>query len=81
MRDRAVKPLALIDLLRGSSSLDDTQIATWVEREITGDVIQTVRDVIHRYLDDSPHDDVPRETLLDHAERDLIVQLEGVEVN
>lgn len=31
---------------------------------------------IDRYLDDSPHDDEARETLLDHAERDLIVELE-----
>jgi SNF2 family DNA or RNA helicase len=43
---------------------------------VTGRAVDTVRKVIDRYLDDSPHDDAPRETLLDHAERDLIVELE-----
>ena len=76
LRRRAVQPLALIDLLRSCSSLDESQINNWVKREVTGEVIQTVRDVINRYLDDTPHDDAPRETLLDHAERDLIVELE-----
>jgi hypothetical protein len=47
-----------------------------VDREVTGRAVRTVRAVIDRYLDDSPHDDEPRETLLDHAERDLIVELE-----
>lgn len=76
LRRRAVQTLALIDLLRSCPTLGDVQIATWVAHEITHDVIKTVRDVINRYLDDTPHDDAPRETLLDHAERDLIVELE-----
>jgi hypothetical protein len=76
LRRRAVQPLALIDLIRSSPSLDDARIEAWVENEVTGRAVRTVRAVIDRYLDDSPHDDEPRETLMDRAERDLIVELE-----
>lgn len=76
LRRRAVQPLALIDLIRSSPELDDARIAAWTEQEVTGRAVRTVRAVIDRYLDDTPHDDEPRETLLDHAERDLIVELE-----
>jgi ERCC4-related helicase len=47
-----------------------------VEQEVTGRVVRTLCAIIDRYLKDSPHDDTPRETLLDQAERDLIVELE-----
>lgn len=76
LRRRAVQPLALIDLIRTAPEFNDAHIAAWVEQEVTGRAVDTVRKVIDRYLDDSPHDDAPRETLLDHAERDLIVELE-----
>ena len=76
LRRRAAQPLALIDLIRSVPELDDAGIEAWVEREITRPVVQTVRKVIDRYLDDSPHDDISRESLLEHAERDLIVELE-----
>jgi SNF2 family DNA or RNA helicase len=76
LRRRAGETLALIDLIRRFPNLDDSHIGAWVEEEITGRVVRTVRAVINRYLNDSPHDDAPREMLLDHAERDLIVELE-----
>lgn len=76
LRRRAVQPLALIDLIRSSPSLDDAHIAAWVDGEVTGRAVRTVRAVIDRYLDDSPHEDEPRETLMDRAERELIVELE-----
>jgi hypothetical protein len=76
LRRRAVQPLALIDLIRSSPELDDARIGAWVDREVTGRAVRTVRAVIDRYLDDTPHDDEPRETLLDHAEQDLLVELE-----
>ena len=75
LRRRAVQPLALIDLVRGGHC-DDAAIAAWVEREVTGRVVQNVRAVINRYLDDSPDHDEPREVLLERAERDLLVELE-----
>lgn len=76
LRRRAVQTLALIDLIRSSPELDDARIAAWTEQEVTGRAIRTVRAVIDRYLDDSPHNNEPRETLLDRAERDLLVELE-----
>lgn len=76
LRRRAVQPLALIDLVRSSPALDDARIGEWVESEVTGRAVRTVRAVIDRYLDDSPHEDEPRETLMDRAERELIVELE-----
>jgi hypothetical protein len=76
LRRRASQTVALIDLVKKVPNLEDAQIKAWVEQEITGRVIPTVRSVIDRYLTDSLHDDAPRETLLDHAERDLIVELE-----
>jgi hypothetical protein len=75
LRRRAVQPLALIDLVRGGHC-DDAAIAVWVEREVTGRVVQNVRAVINRYLDDSPDHDEPREVLLERAERELLVELE-----
>jgi hypothetical protein len=76
LRRRAVQPLALIDLIRNSPSLTDAQIEEWVEREITGRAVRSVRAVIDRYLADSPYEDEPRETLIDRAERELIIELE-----
>lgn len=77
LRRRAVQPLALIDILRSCPVLDYPQISDWVEREIAGNVIQTVRDVISRYLSNASLIDAPQDTLIDHAERDLIIELEG----
>ena len=48
----------------------------WVENEVTGRVVRTVNSIIDRYLDNSPHEAEPRETLMDRAERELIVELE-----
>lgn len=76
LRRRAAQPLALIDLIQSSPSLDDTRIGAWVENEVTGRVVKTVRALIDRYLDDTPHDDEPPETLMDHAERELLIELE-----
>ena len=76
LRRRATQTLTLIDLIRSTSVLDDAQIGSWVDKEIVGSVVSTVRSVIDLYLNDSPHDDEPRERLLDHAERDLVVALE-----
>jgi SNF2 family DNA or RNA helicase len=75
LRRRAVQPLALIDLMR-KGQCDDAGITAWVEREITGRVVKNVRAVIDRFLDDSPDHDEPRESLLERAERDLLVELE-----
>lgn len=76
LRRRAAQSLALIDLVRSCPELDDAHIQAWVDREVTGRPVRTVRAVIDRYLDGSPHDGQPRETLLDHAERNLMVELE-----
>ena len=76
LRRRAAQPLALIDLIRSAPHLDGHQVGSWIEKEVTGRVIRAVRAVIDRYLDDTPHDNEPRETLVDRAERDLIVELE-----
>src|SRR6185437_10845501 len=76
LRRRAAQPLALIDLVRSCPELDDARIQAWADREVTERAVRTVRAVIGRDLDDSAHDDESRETLLGHAERDLIVELE-----
>ena len=75
LRRRAVQPLALIDLIR-VGQCDDAGIAAWIDRELTSRVVQDVRAVIDRYLDDSPDHDEPREVRLERAERDLLVELE-----
>ena len=75
LRRRAVQPLALIDLVR-TGHCDDAGIAAWVNEELTGRVVQDVRAVINRYLDDSPEHDEPHEVRLERAERDLLVELE-----
>jgi SNF2 family DNA or RNA helicase len=76
LRRRAGQTLALIDLTKRFPELDELQIAAWVDQEVTGRVVRTLRAVIDRYLNDSPRDEATRETMLDHAERDLIVELE-----
>lgn len=76
LRRRARQPLALIDLVKALPDLSDSNIEAWVRQELTDRVVRTVRAVIDRYLNDSPRDDVLLETLIDHAERDLIVELE-----
>jgi ERCC4-related helicase len=75
LRRRAVQPLALIDLVR-NGACDEAGLAAWVDSQITGRVVGTIREVINRYLDDTPEKDEPRESLLERAERDLIVELE-----
>lgn len=75
LRRRAVQPLALIDLVR-SGQCHDAALAAWVNKALTGRVAENVRAVINRYLDDSPDHDEPRESLLERAERDLLVELE-----
>ena len=76
LRRRAVQQLALIDLIRNSSQLDDAVIATWVKQEVTKRVIRTVRRVIDQYLSHTHLDDQTREMKLDRAERALIAELE-----
>jgi len=75
LRRRAVQPLALIDLIKSYPELDETHIVAWVDQEITDPVVRTARAVIDRYLNNAPRD-APRETLLEQAERELIVELE-----
>lgn len=67
LRRRAVQPLALIDLVRGAPALDDAHIEEWVSREVTGRAVRTVHEVIDRVRVDNEED---------HAERELIAELE-----
>jgi hypothetical protein len=76
LRRRAGQALVLIDLLRAVPSLNDASLEAWIERQFTGPVIVGVRTIINRYLDDTPHGNDSRETLLDRAERELIALLE-----
>ncbi len=74
LRRRAVQPLALIDLVRNGAP-DKAAISAWVDIEITGRVVKTVRETINRYLIMAQGDE-PREALLERSQRDLIVELE-----
>ena len=76
LRRRAAQSLALIDLVRSAPSLDEATVGVWVEKEVTGRVVRAVHSVIDRYLGDSPTRREPHETLMDRAERELIVELE-----
>ena len=76
LRRRAIQPLVLIDLIRKFPQLDHTHIVAWVEQELTSPVVRTVYAVIDRCLNNNTPRDASPETLLDQAERILIVELE-----
>ena len=76
LQRRAVQSLALIDLLRDLPTHDDLAIERWITRELTEPIISTVKRVIDRYLDDTPHEDEPWDTLVDRAQRELVALLE-----
>jgi hypothetical protein len=65
----------LIDLARAVPPGDHATVAAWIDREITGHVVASIRAVIDRYLDDTPHDDEPWYTRVDRAERELVALL------
>jgi ERCC4-related helicase len=75
LRRRAVQTMALVDLAQ-TNGLDDVKIGQWVSGRITGPVIHTVRGVIDRYLDDTHEDELSDYEYFEHAERDLLVELE-----
>jgi ERCC4-related helicase len=76
LRRRVAQTLALVDLVRAVPSLDDESVEAWVDREMAAPVISAVQAVIDRYLDDTPHEDESRETLLERAQRELVAVLE-----
>lgn len=78
LRRRAVQTLALIDVCREASVREEETVEAWVEREVTGATINTIRDVIRRDLAISADDEGPYMRGLERAERELVIELETV---
>lgn len=75
LRRRAVQALAVIDLVRSSAGFEDSEIEAWVEQNVTGRVVSTVRGVIDRCCEDSTLEE-PRDSWLTHVDRELTVEWE-----